>query len=406
MRSIRLSTVLSIALVLYPVLSMYGTVSVSIGDVMLLGVAVLCDLRIDRHTKRNFVPNRIHIAFLAYCAIVIVFRFILGHFVMASAVRNRFIKYGFFVYVIYVSRSIIDVQELYRHYRKLVICALAVLIVQYILYYGAHIVFVPKIPFLPYTGIISTEVQTRSLSFSFRPGAFLGEPGACSYVILPFLCYALFRKDAGVNKKDVALATIAILLTCSSAGLICVGIIYSYLYLKILFTKEISYFQKAKRVIALCAILIVAFLIFQETPLSQSMLRLIPNEATGETGVAWGKTSAGQSMLETQSELERIFGEGFGNIDMSSLSNYSNGVNYLLYCTGYLGMAIMLLWAVCVFLCTDHAGKVEVLLFCALCISCRIIISSNMMYFNIFAMLDDKIPLNAENLDNGEERRI
>ena len=84
--------------------------------------------------------------------------------------------------------------------------------------------------------------------------------------------------------------------------------------------------------------------IFFSSPISMSLDRIMVSE-DGVRPNAWGKTTSGAELVRQLSGISKVIGVGFGNLDISVLSNYTNGINCILYCTGYIGLLILAIWS-------------------------------------------------------------
>jgi hypothetical protein len=381
----------SISIALYPLLSMYGFGMISIGDIVVL-LAIFFPRRKDSDlwvVSRK--PIRYQWLFLGYCVLNGLLSLILIENAATSQIIKRIVKQGFYIYIISQSRVLLNRKLFVDTYKKIVYLSFAGLMIQYFAYYVLGMAIVPKIPFLPFCGAVSEEGITSKLLWQFRPGSFYSEPAACSYVILPYLAYALFKREHNKHRKlDIVISTASVLMTVSSAGLICCVSIYIGYIINIFLSKEDSINIKIKRIISIVLLSVIAYFIFINTPLYLSFSRI--NRAENEilADAAWGKTSSGSELFEGLGEMQKVFGMGFGNINLGNLSYYTNGVYYLLYCTGYIGFAIMLLWFISELRTTRMCGKTIAVVFAELCVAARVVISSCMIYFNLFCMLDDK----------------
>ena len=386
------STFFTVSLAIYPILSMYGFSLISIGDIILI-LSLVSSYRPNNDlVVVNRRPIRFQWLFLTYCVISVIIALLTKKNVLFGSMAKRVIKQGFYISVISCCPKMLNRKLFIRIYRGVVYVAFAGLVIQYAAYYGLGRVIVPRIPFLPYSGVTTEERILRSLSLQFRPGSFFSEPAACSYVLLPYLSFALLKQQDGGKKRyyDIAILTASVLMTQSSAGLICCLIIYVAYFARIIMTSSLSVEKKITRIIVFLLLVATGYYVYINSTLRFSLERIRMNE-DGTLANAWGKTTSGSDLFSSLPKFSKIFGLGFGNLNMTFLSNYTNGVYYIMICTGYVGLVIMLLWLFSVAINTRLCGKITAAVFAALCIAARVSISSALMFFNIFCMLDDKM---------------
>lgn len=378
-------------LAFYPLLSMYGLSSVSFGDIFLIIALLIGKSPVENRLRVSHVPVQMLWVYLLWCFIGIALNMFRMDFLLGAMIK-RVIKMWIYLITITASTKLLDRHQFVISYRYLVYLTFAALIVQYVAYYGLGRIVIVKIPFLPYSGITSGEEIYRHLSHQFQPGALYSEPAACCYTLLPFFAYSVFSGEGNeCRKRDIAISGISILMTVSSAGVICCGLVLGFYFFNLLMTKRISLRRKISLLIGSCTLFAVGAWLYTKTPMYYAIERMQRTEENKLlAGNVWGKTSAGSDLLNRLSGLTSWYGMGFGNLSMETLADYTNSINYILYCTGYIGAAILVLWALSVFFNSKNAGKATILVFCALCVSSRIFISYFIMIYMVFCLIDDK----------------
>lgn len=391
----------SVVLAFYPLLSMYGLGSISFGDILLI-IALLIGKppREDRIQWSRF-PVYMLWVYMLWCLIGITLNMFRADFLLGNMIK-RVIKMGLYLIMITASTKLLDRHQFVKCYRYLVYLTFAALVVQYVAYYGLGRIIVVKIPFLPYSGVVTAEGIYTHLVYQFRPGSLYSEPAACCYVLLPFFAYTMFSEKKDKSRRwDLVVSLISILLTVSSAGIVCCLIILGMYYCNMVMTKRISLQRKVLILIGSGALLVAGIWLYSKTPLYYAMERMQRTEENKILAdVVWGKTNAGSELLGSLNWWTSWCGMGFGNLSMAKLSDYTNSINYILYCTGYIGMAILVCWVFSVFVQSKRAGKATILVFGALCIASRIFISSSIMMYAVFCLIDDK-QMDAVETENG-----
>ncbi len=162
----------------------------------------------------------------------------------------------------------------------------------------------------------------------YRPASFLTEPSSAAYFLTPFLCYALFSKEAKHNNlyfKKALLISFGMLCTTSGQGLIVLMVCWG-----IWLIRE-SRSLNIKRLLLFAAIGIVV--------LSQFDLSFTVDRITTEDSMnAVEARSEGYDLLKTIPVDELIFGKGFGNYDEEVFfSSFAS----IIFCTGIINLVLV-----------------------------------------------------------------
>ena len=167
----------------------------------------------------------------------------------------------------------------------------------------------------------------------YRPPSIFAEPSHASYFMVPYLCYVLFCKpssDDMINKKrfrEAIFVSLGILVTTSGQGLTvlaaCWGIWFLRSARKLNF-KSIAVFFSA-----------FVFLLYN-FDFNSTINRVTTTEGLNAVEARQG----GYILFEQLSETYKFIGTGFGNYDDHI---YYSSFAEILFCTGYIGLFLMLL---------------------------------------------------------------
>lgn len=172
----------------------------------------------------------------------------------------------------------------------------------------------------------------------YRPPSLFLEPSSVTYYVVPYLCYSLFhdykdKKDKRHSFIDAIVISISILCTTSGQGMI------------ILFGLWIIWFFMAFRRINFKKIFIgvpifVVVLISLSTnkTIQYTINRLVSDESGGQNAVY--ARYGGYRAFNELSNLYKAFGTGYGNYNENV---YYSSFADILFCTGIIGLALVLL---------------------------------------------------------------
>lgn len=383
--------VFNFTLAFYPLFSCYATAirGLSIGDLLII-LSVLYSL----FTSKKAVLRREQsfsgwlLGFYLYCIIVICVIFFAGTVNIAETnVINRFLKYSVFIFVILLMPNYLDRELFDKYFRCLVLIAAYGLFIQYIFHYILHTDILLKIPFLNYINNLDSTTVNRQIGNTYRPSSIFFEPAAYSCTIIVYIVCLLDKKYKSFEKKallELGLIIISVIMTLSSTSIILLTITFACHIIRVILDGNFKFSSKIRYLMLLLVVLLVgiAFYINSET-LYNSFSRMSYTVDSNTATTVWSRLSNGSTIAMSLSGVYRYFGVGLGNIDEIANSYY-----YLLYCTGYCGVIIHLLWAISVFKHTHFLGKTLIVIFTSLCFSSLIVMSGLLLLYNAYFIFD------------------
>ncbi|MBO4570516.1 MAG: hypothetical protein J5699_01155 [Bacteroidales bacterium] len=170
----------------------------------------------------------------------------------------------------------------------------------------------------------------------YRPPSFFLEPSAVTYFLTPFLCYILFRSKK-MNYKDflvAAVLTIGILVSTSGQGLLVIALCWGIWGITQIKSRNIAGIIIA----ALCAVLF-----FKNFDMEYSLSRITTEDELN----AVDARSGGYDMVKELSGTALLFGNGYGNYDETI---YYSSFAEILFCTGIIGLALVILFYAILFI--------------------------------------------------------
>jgi len=224
-----------------------------------------------------------------------------------------------------------------------------------------------KIPLLNF--VTSESVKTFSIA-QFRPSALFLEPAHFAYCLALYLAYCLFSQRSNHRFSFMTLfTTFAIVLSTSSTGMVLLVFLWS-LYL----LKNLAYWRNPRKMIVyfIFSLVVLVFFIPMVVFVPQffsSINRISDLESVAITG----RTRAGSTYLQSQEGFEKWIGVGFGNLNKHV---YFNSINYLSYCSGYLGVSLFFFLLVSAFMRTSLLGRVVLMMLLFTSFSSGIVISA------------------------------
>lgn len=339
----------------------------------------------------EYVINRRKVRILYVFPILLLTYLLMSSLVNASLLTDfsvvpvitRYAKFAFFWFIIifliprYFSNVIF-----FKALQSVAWIAALGLIFQYIIYYSFGTYFDLKIPFLAYANDTIESIDFALIrAVEFRPDSIFLEPAHLAVFLSYYLSYLLFAYDKRKYKYLSAVSiSIIMIMTTSSTALFLLVIIWVFHYIQIIFESKSA--DKPIKAIAIGVFVIAVSLpIFINTPqLYQAFERVQDISGIAVTG----RILAGNELVSSLSGVHNLIGIGFGNFQVYE---YLNGVNYLIYTSGYIGVILYAILIIIPFKNTNYLGKISLLTFVVLSfsrpnvISISIIITSALVYF-------------------------
>lgn len=298
------------------------------------------------------------------------------------AVFIRYAKFAFFwIIIIFLIPRYLTKIVFYNALQTLAWVAVFGLLIQYIVYFSFGTYIDLKLPFLTYANDIIESIDFQLIrTVEFRPDSIFLEPAHLAVFLSSYLAILLLdQKEFNNNHIKAIIISIFMLMTTSSTSLFLILIIWSFYYLKILFNSK-NATKPIKSLFWGFIILGISTPIFINIPqLYQAFERVQDLDGIAITG----RLNAGDALVSNLSGIHSWIGVGFGNFNEYQ---YLNGINYLLYTTGYLGLFFYFILVFIPFLKTNYLGKVMILIFVILAfsrpnvISIGIIVTSAIVY--------------------------
>lgn len=382
----------TLVVIILPILSIYasGIPGFSFGDVCLAFVSFLliidCAKKKVINIKKNDPIRSLWILIFSIILITMIDVMIVGD-ANVTDILIRVIRRVFYYGVAVMFTS------MYFQYDKggklivkIGIFASLYLILQYILYYSLGYVLRGFIPFFPiYHENYALIDYSNIFTMMYRPTSILLEPAHASRYICVPLVISLFDKRINFKKRNLIsiLMSIAIVMTTSGSGIICVAVIWFVYILKLLLNLVKSRKLKKMHLILLLIFPIIALLVMKSSIAQNAILRII-NSDLSNANTAGGARFRGFVRYFALPLLNKIFGMGYGNIDDSGLSTWFSGASYILYGCGIIGFIIciiifskmykklnnttgkvlLLIWFILFFIDDSFMSHVSVLYFC------------------------------------------
>lgn len=382
----------TLVVIILPILSIYasGIPGFSFGDVCLLLVTFLLIIDCIKKKVINIKKND-PIRSLWILIFSIIFITIIDMIIVVDAnvvdILIRVIRRVFYYGVAVMFTS------MYFQYDKggkliikIGVFASLYLILQYILYYSLGYILKGFIPFFPiYHENYALIDYSKIFTMMYRPTSILLEPAHASrYICIP-LIISLFDKRINFKKRNLIsiLMSLAIVMTTSGSGIICVSVIWFIYIFKLLFNSVKNGKLKKSYLLLLLIFPIITLLVMQSSIAQNTILRII-NSDLSNVNTAGGARFRGFTRYFALPMLNKIFGMGYGNINDSGLSSWFSGASYMLYGCGIIGFIIciiiflkiykklnnttgkvlLLIWFILFFIDDSFMSHVSVLYFC------------------------------------------
>lgn len=381
----------SIVIALLPWLGNYKFIvnGLTLGDFLLLLVFILNIVSTKRINLVNLrTPQKHLINFYIYAVIIVLLSLFFGNIFSYELVSNRTLKMGFyFIIMFFLIPGCTNFKYFLKAYKSIVYLSCFAITVQYIGNYVLGMYFEFKIPFLNYSSE-SAEQFDYSLSrlTSFRPDSLFLEPSHFVYYIIGYIIICLFwEKQKNPKIFEAAIITLFALMSVSSTGIFFLAVVWVYFVILLVIKKELSLQKKLMLVLIVSVLSVSVIYVFFSTDISNSLLRLSIDESSNSSSGAWNKITLGNEYFIKLDLIQKIFGIGLGNYPIGTFttSNY-----FILYCTGIIGMGIIILWSVQNYLKGNHLGKVMILVTLMLFTSWYVIYSSFFVLFNMLIIND------------------
>lgn len=224
-----------------------------------------------------------------------------------------------------------------------------------------------RVPFLPY---VNADVELRdSFDFGFRPSSLFIEPAHLAMLLLLYCVVLFFGEDVQHRWLKVGFISLCGLLSTSSTFLAGLALIFALYVGRSLVQVALARPRSLRALAAGCVVLAALGSAVVVSPeLREAYVRISSPDSVAVTG----RLDAGDMLATGMARDALWFGTGFGNV---ADGVYMNGANYLLYTSGWVGVAAWLVAAVAIFRRTLVIGRVCVLLMAFLAWGSPVVIS-------------------------------
>lgn len=167
----------------------------------------------------------------------------------------------------------------------------------------------------------------------YRPPSIFFEPSHACYFLVPYLCYVLFSlnsKDQLVNKmrfREALFLSLGMIITTSGQGLTVLAVCWGLWFLRSVRKFNLS----SLFVFAVIFIFLLSHFDFNST---------IDRVTTTDSMNAIDARKGGYLLFDTLPDVYKYFGTGYGNYDDSV---YYSSFAEIMFCTGYIGLVLVLL---------------------------------------------------------------
>lgn len=181
----------------------------------------------------------------------------------------------------------------------------------------------------------------------YRPPSIFLEPSGVTYFLTPFLCYILFHQKK-TSRKDLfiaALVSVGIVVSTSGQGLMVLALCWGIWFFSQIRKMNIS---------SILLAFILGAILFNNFDFSFSTSRITRTDELNAIDARAG----GYELFRQMSGFDMIFGNGFGNyVEEVYYSSFAE----ILFCTGCLGLLIVLVFYLFLFVKGVRYQKILVL---------------------------------------------
>ena len=236
--------------------------------------------------------------------------------------------------------------------------------------------------------------------YFLRPASFFLEPAYFSQYIVVYLIYSLFR----LNSTEKALlgsalfCSIGIFLSTSGQGIAYMLGSWGLYFCRILFSRSSSE-NIWKGGLLLVAFGLVGYFFMDNGIIVYAWERIFGSQHGGNAFIA--RTSSDELFFEL-SPFQHFSGVGFGN---PLPDTYFSSLSYFLYCTGYIGTFIVILFFLVSYCQVKSYQRVLVLVIALLCCIGLLFTAVGISFYFTFILASAKI-IKSDTLSQNEEKKL
>ncbi len=277
-------------------------------------------------------------------------------------IANRIVKQGILIYIVaFLAYRHVVWSYFKRSLQVISYIAAAAILIQFVMVLttGRSVEF--KIPFLSYCNEWSdTKDFSQIMAKTGRLTSIFIEPSHYTIFAIPYIIILLFEQTDGRTGSKVWQAiffSFCSIISVSSLGTVCVVLIWAIYLIEAFRGKRMS--KKKLFTMSLLIVLIPVFvkLFMSDDNISFSIMRLLPSYYNSTS--VWSKITGGSPEFHALSPVLKLIGRGIGNISPIFMTGLYMVLNY----TGFLGLAILAVWAAGILVRGTPMSRVSVLIF-------------------------------------------
>lgn len=369
---------------MYPILSIYISPikGVDFGMFAILAIFPLIFAYAGKHGKIK--TNYFILALILYVFTDSILAYVLSSPVDIVTPVLRLGKFVIILSIVFLlaNHCLFDYSLAKEYLKLMAVTTTAVIIIQNIVYYmsSKHVAFVVY-DFIENKEYLASNVYT-SMSL-YRPSSLFLEPAHFSqYNVLP-LCYSLFG-DYQNRNSDLKLAifiTAGLFLSTSGQGILLSVLLWFIWFLNTMFkfSRAVSRGSFLLIIVVLFALCVIPYL-SNLSIIEKSVYRVWDFEK-GEPGPALTGRLFTYSYFKELPLLHKFIGVGFGNVPSGV---YLNGISYILYTTGVIGLLIVVFVLLDAFIHTRNFQRYFSLIYFILLIGSQTFTAANIVYYLTF----------------------
>ena len=338
-------------------------------------------------SKGTILNNKTLIILLAYIFTASIYIF--AHEFMLLLPILRTVKFLIMIFAVLLLgyHKLFDAEYAIKILKVITNVAVMYLIVQIVLYRGFGILLPNGFPMLADNSGYLSNIYISAI----RPSSFFLEPAHFAQYSIVYLTYCIFGIESHQklfkNWKNALFITVGIILSTSGQGILMVVILMSIWLLLNIAKKKIK-LQNIIYTFCMIMLLLIALPLIMKTEVVTNLLTRIFTENISGGGNALYARVSGYTILQNLNGIHSIIGMGFGNVPENM---YLSGYAYIIYCTGYLGLAIFITLLTSTFLKVHKFSKVLVVLFAIMLIGAQMFTATSIcFYFAIFYISKSK----------------
>jgi hypothetical protein len=371
----------TISVVILPLIMVYRSPisGLDLGTFWFLCLSIFLLLK----SKRIQLSNKPLLIFLTYTLISTLISILLQSDLSVILILRTGKFIALILIILYLGYHFFDIQIGIKALKVVTFSAVIYIILQTIMYKFLGILLPRGFLSLIVTDYYSNIDYAHSASIFYRPTGFFIEPASFSQYTLLYLTYSLFGFNSTkrcFNWKHAVFVSLGIILSGSGQGLLLLVIVWLIWFITRVLFGSISF----KGILLLFIILIIGTVLIPPL-LETSHVTKTLTRVFGESGLGFGDALMARTKgFDYFSNLEGIYkliGMGYGNVPENI---YFNSTAYTLYCSGILGMFLVVLIYISLFVRGNSFQKVFTIIYFILIMGSATFTAANICFFLSF----------------------